>query len=95
MNEEQRNLACRLIKEGKSISEVARTFSIHPATLYRVQGLRMKYRARFAVGMRFRAYLIVGGKCGCRDFDINGLSVCKISMLPFFHFSTYPHIYPH
>jgi DNA invertase Pin-like site-specific DNA recombinase len=36
MNEEQRNLACRLIKEGKSVSEVARTFSIHPATLYRV-----------------------------------------------------------
>jgi DNA invertase Pin-like site-specific DNA recombinase len=36
MNEEQRNLACRLIKEGKSFSEVARTFSIHPATLYRV-----------------------------------------------------------
>lgn len=36
MNEEQQNLACRLIKEGKSVSEVARTFSIHPATLYRV-----------------------------------------------------------
>ena len=36
MNEEQRNLACRLIKEGKSVSEVARTFSIHSATLYRV-----------------------------------------------------------
>jgi len=36
MNEEQRSLACRLIKEGKSISEVARTFSIHPATLCRV-----------------------------------------------------------
>jgi DNA invertase Pin-like site-specific DNA recombinase len=36
MSEEQRNLACRLIKEGKSVSDVARTFSIHPATLYRV-----------------------------------------------------------
>src|ERR1700733_4249410 len=34
MNEDQRNLACRLIKEGKSVSEVARTFSIHSATLY-------------------------------------------------------------
>ena len=36
MNEEQRNLAKRLLKEGKSVAEVARTFSIHPATLYRV-----------------------------------------------------------
>jgi DNA invertase Pin-like site-specific DNA recombinase len=36
MNEEQRNLANRLIKEGKSVSEVARTFSVHPATLYRI-----------------------------------------------------------
>ena len=36
MNEEQRSLANRLLKEGKSISEVARTFSVHPATLYRV-----------------------------------------------------------
>jgi transposase-like protein len=25
-----------LIKEGKSVSEVARTFSVHPATLYRI-----------------------------------------------------------
>ena len=36
MNAEQRNLANRLIKEGKSVSEVARTFSVHPATLYRI-----------------------------------------------------------
>jgi DNA invertase Pin-like site-specific DNA recombinase len=35
MNEQQRVLATRLIKEGKSVSEVARTFSVHPATLYR------------------------------------------------------------
>ena len=35
-NEEQGKLANRLIKEGKSVSEVARTFSLHPATLYRI-----------------------------------------------------------
>ena len=36
MNEDQRKLAQRLLKEGKSIREVARTFSVHPATLYRI-----------------------------------------------------------
>jgi DNA invertase Pin-like site-specific DNA recombinase len=36
MNEQQRDLTNRLIKEGKSVSEVARTFSVHPATLYRI-----------------------------------------------------------
>jgi DNA invertase Pin-like site-specific DNA recombinase len=36
MNADQRNLAQRLLKEGKSVREVARTFSVHPATLYRV-----------------------------------------------------------
>jgi DNA invertase Pin-like site-specific DNA recombinase len=34
MNEEQRKLALRLLKEGKSVRDVARTFSVHPATLY-------------------------------------------------------------
>ncbi len=28
--------AQRLLKEGKSVREVARTFSVHPATLYRI-----------------------------------------------------------
>jgi DNA invertase Pin-like site-specific DNA recombinase len=36
MNEDQRKLAQRLLKEGKSVREVARTFSVHPATLYRI-----------------------------------------------------------
>src|ERR1017187_9249816 len=36
MNAEQRSLAQRLLKEGKSIRDVARTFSVHPATLYRI-----------------------------------------------------------
>jgi transposase len=36
MNDEQLKLARRLLKEGKSIRDVARTFSIHPATLYRI-----------------------------------------------------------
>ena len=36
MNEEQKHLAQRLLKEGKSVREVARTFGVHPATLYRI-----------------------------------------------------------
>lgn len=36
MNEDQRKLAARLLREGKSVREVARTFSVHPATLYRI-----------------------------------------------------------
>jgi DNA invertase Pin-like site-specific DNA recombinase len=36
MNEDQAKLAKRLLKEGKSVREVARTFSVHPATLYRI-----------------------------------------------------------
>jgi len=39
MNQEQNKLAQRLIAEGKSVSEVARTFSVHPATVYRVLSL--------------------------------------------------------
>ena len=36
MNVNQRSLAQRLLKEGKSVREVARTFSVHPATLCRI-----------------------------------------------------------
>jgi DNA invertase Pin-like site-specific DNA recombinase len=36
MEIEQQVLAKRLLKEGKSVSEVARTFNVHPATLYRI-----------------------------------------------------------
>lgn len=32
---DQRNQARQLIGEGKSVSEVARTFNVHPATIYR------------------------------------------------------------
>lgn len=32
---DKRNLARQLIGEGKSVSEVARTFNVHPATIYR------------------------------------------------------------
>jgi len=39
MNVEQQKLAQRLIKEGRSVSEVARTFSVHPATVYRIIAL--------------------------------------------------------
>ena len=36
MNEDQQRLAQRLLGEGKSVRDVARTFSVHPATLYRL-----------------------------------------------------------
>ncbi len=36
MNDDQRKLAERLFKEGKSLREVALTFSVQPATLYRL-----------------------------------------------------------
>ena len=35
-NAEQQRLALRLIEEGKSVGEVARTFGVHPATVYRL-----------------------------------------------------------
>lgn len=36
MNEEQRMLAPRLLQEGKSINEIAKTFNVHNATIYRL-----------------------------------------------------------
>lgn len=35
MSKRQETLARELVREGKSISEVARTFNVHPATVYR------------------------------------------------------------
>jgi DNA invertase Pin-like site-specific DNA recombinase len=35
MRQDQKALARELVREGKSISEVARTFNVHPATIYR------------------------------------------------------------
>lgn len=32
---DQKALALALVQEGRSISEVARTFNVHPATIYR------------------------------------------------------------
>jgi DNA invertase Pin-like site-specific DNA recombinase len=32
---DQRELVTRLLQEGRSVSEVARTFNVHPATIYR------------------------------------------------------------
>src|SRR5436305_1705629 len=32
---DQRTLAVALVQEGRSISEVARTFNVHPATIHR------------------------------------------------------------
>lgn len=36
MNEEQKSLAVRLLQEGKSVSEIAKTFNVHKATIYRL-----------------------------------------------------------
>lgn len=35
MSARQAILARELVQDGKSISEVARTFNVHPATIYR------------------------------------------------------------
>lgn len=37
MNEEQKLLAKRLLQEDKSVSEVAKTFNVHKATIYRLE----------------------------------------------------------
>lgn len=37
MNEEQKLLAKRLLEENKSVSEIAKTFNVHKATIYRLQ----------------------------------------------------------
>ncbi|BCA97289.1 resolvase (plasmid) [Legionella antarctica] len=37
MNDEQKLLAKRLLQEGKSVSEIAKTFNVHKATIYRLQ----------------------------------------------------------
>lgn len=36
LNEEQQALAHRLIREGKAVRDVAKTFKVHPATIYRM-----------------------------------------------------------
>lgn len=36
MNEEQKLLAQRLLEENKSVSEIAKTFNVHKATIYRL-----------------------------------------------------------
>jgi DNA invertase Pin-like site-specific DNA recombinase len=36
MNAHQQDIAQRLLKEGQSVRDIARTFRVHPATLYRI-----------------------------------------------------------
>ena len=36
MNPEQARLACQLLAEGKAVQEIARTFNVHAATIYRL-----------------------------------------------------------
>jgi len=37
MNDEQKLLAKRLLEEGKSVSDIAKTFNVHKATIYRLK----------------------------------------------------------
>jgi DNA invertase Pin-like site-specific DNA recombinase len=39
LNAEQERLVRRLISEGKPVSEIARTFNVHVATIYRLSGV--------------------------------------------------------
>jgi transposase len=39
MNVEQRDLAIRLLMEGKSVKEVAKAFGVHVSTIYRLSDL--------------------------------------------------------
>lgn len=39
LNREQEQLVRRLISEGKPVSEIARTFNVHVATIYRLSGV--------------------------------------------------------
>jgi len=36
LNPEQTRLACELVAEGKAVREIARTFNVHEATIYRL-----------------------------------------------------------
>ena len=36
INDEQKSLTLRLLQEGKSVSEIAKTFNVHSTTIYRV-----------------------------------------------------------
>jgi DNA invertase Pin-like site-specific DNA recombinase len=40
LNAEQKVLAQRLIAEGRGVREIATTFNVHPATIYRLSSLR-------------------------------------------------------
>src|SRR5580704_106598 len=37
LNEDQRRLILRLLDEGKGVAELARSFKVHTATIYRLQ----------------------------------------------------------
>lgn len=39
LNEEQQSLAFRLLQEGKTVREIAKTFKVHDATIYRMPSL--------------------------------------------------------
>ena len=41
MNDEQKFLAKRLLQEDKSVNEIAKTFNVHKATIYRLQDCKI------------------------------------------------------
>ena len=41
MNDEQKLLAKRLLQEDKSVNEIAKTFNVHKATIYRLQDCKI------------------------------------------------------
>lgn len=40
LNAEQKLLAYRLIEEGRAVRDIATTFNVHPATIYRLSSVR-------------------------------------------------------
>lgn len=38
LNSDQRQLILRLLEEGKAVGELAQTFNVHAATIYRLRG---------------------------------------------------------
>jgi DNA invertase Pin-like site-specific DNA recombinase len=49
MNEEQKLLAKRLLKEDKSVSEIAKTFNVHKATIYRLSNYSARAKREISI----------------------------------------------
>lgn len=70
---DQRKLARELVEEGKSIAAVARTFNVHPATIYRALGENQLRSTpsdrlplfRISESLDFNAPVYAGFRVGC------------------------------